>query len=172
MPSHKQRTVNIDSTTRALGNPPSTFSTSDSQALAASFPASPIHSGDMTPDSIREQYQKEVLNAVINDEGHTFGTYDTSYTNAPDVGTEVDTDKHNLPSGFVPNPTSPGPGSISAADQPVFNGELPSQENNVEFGSGLGGTASPAETSKSIAKQSILETYISGKSYAGSDGQT
>ena len=46
------------------------------------------------------------------------------------------------------------------------------EENNVEFGSGLGGTASPAETSKSIAQQTILETYISGKSYAGSDGQT
>ena len=165
MPSHKQRTVNIDSTTRALGNPPSTFSTSDSQALAASFPASPIHSGDMTPDSIREQYQKEVLNAVINDEGHTFGTYDTSYTNAPDVGTEVDTDKHNLPSGFVPNPTSPGPGSANAADKPAPPegfGQTPSDT----WGSGVGSQLSPQASSEAISGQTLGD-YILGRSSAG-----
>ena len=69
------------------------------------------------------------------------------------------------------NLTSPGPGSISAADQPEFNGVLPNPENNVEFGSGLGGLVSPAETSERISGQT-LGNYISGRSYAGSDGSS
>ena len=74
-------------------------------------------------------------------------------------------------SPYMPNLTSPGPGSINAADQPSFNGDLPDGENKSNFGSGLGGTAQPAETSKSISEQTVLGTYISGKSYLGSDGQ-
>ena len=34
------------------------------------------------------------------------------------------------------------------------------------------GTASPAESSKSISEQNLLGEYISGRSYQGSDGKT
>ena len=44
-------------------------------------------------------------------------------------------------------------------------------EFNNEFGSGKGGLVSPAETSAEIAKQGTLGTYISGRSYQGSDGK-
>lgn len=164
MPTHTQRTVNIDSTKRSLGNPPSTFSTSDSESLATSYPASPIHSGDMSPESIRQQYQDEVLNAVINDEGHTFGTFDTSYTDAPDPGNDVDTDKHNLPSAFVPNPTSPGPGSLDAAAKPKAPdgfGQTPSDT----WGSGVGSQLSPKASSEAISGQTLGD-YIMGKAAA------
>ena len=72
----------------------------------------------------------------------------------------------------MPNPTSPGPGSLNAADKPAYTGTVPDQDFNVEFGSGKGGTVSPSETAKEISKQSVhLSSYISGRSYAGSDGQ-
>lgn len=161
MPTHTQRTVNIDATTRGLGNSPSTFSTSDSESLAASFPASPIHSGEMTPEKIKQEYQDSVLNGVINDEGHTFGTYDTSYIDAPDPG-EVDTSKHNLPSGYVPNPTSPGPGSINASDKPAAPdgfGKTPSDT----WGSGVGSQLTPKASSEAISGHTLGD-YILGSS--------
>ena len=71
----------------------------------------------------------------------------------------------------MPNVTSPGPGSINAADQPKFEGELPDPATRLNFGSGLGNTASPSKTSKDIAKQTILGNYISGRSFPGSDGK-
>ena len=44
-------------------------------------------------------------------------------------------------------------------------------ESNVEFGSGKGGLVSPSETSAELSKQGTLGTYISGRSYKGSDGK-
>ena len=78
MPQHKQLTVEAVVTERFMGR-------SASNDLATSFPASPIHSGEITDESVRSQYQEIVMDAVINDGGHTFGTYDTSYSGAPDL---------------------------------------------------------------------------------------
>ena len=62
--------------------------------------------------------------------------------------------------------------SLNATDKPAYTGTVPDQDFNVEFGSGKGGTVSPSETAKEISKQSVyLSSYISGRSYAGSDGQ-
>ncbi len=83
----------------------------------------------------------------------------------------VETGGGGLPaSPFVPNLASPGPGSANAADQPVYTGVLPDPDINVEFGSGIGGLISPHKTSAEISKQS-LGSYISGRSYQGSDGK-
>ena len=88
----------------------------------------------------------------------------------PDLA-DVETGGGGLPSSpYSPNLTSPGPGSINPADQPEYTGTLPDPETNVEFGSGLGGTISPKETSERIGQQ-VLGSYISGRSYQGSDGQ-
>ena len=54
---------------------------------------------------------------------------------------------------------------------PEYSGELPDPEFNVEFGSGQGGLVSPSKTSAELAKQGTLGTYISGRSYQGSDGK-
>ena len=47
----------------------------------------------------------------------------------------------------------------------------PDAESNVEFGSGQGGLVSPSTTSAELSKQGTLGTYISGRSYQGSDGK-
>ena len=139
--------------------------------LQTAFPSSPLYNGDMSDEERKKLFQELVLDGTVNS-GHGLNSFNRDYQDAPDI-TQVETGGGGKPaSPYVPNLTSPGPGSVSAADQPVYNGTLPSLENNIEFGSGLGGTTSPSETSPSISEQSVLETYISGKSYLGSDGQS
>lgn len=164
MPSHRQRTVDIRSTSRALNSP--NLSTHDTSLMTRLFPASPIHSGDITPDSLRALYQEEVLDAVINDGGHTFGTYDTSYRGAPNMA-EVDIAANNLPSPYVPNPVSPGPGSLNDSDKgpaPEGFGTTPTQN----FGTGVGSQLSPHSAAERIASTKLGE-YLSGKSSPSSD---
>ena len=140
--------------------------------LQSIYPGSPILNGDITDDERKETYQAEALDGNVAN-GLGFNTFNRDYAQngAPNFD-DVETGGGGLPaSPYIPNLTSPGPGSISAADQPEFTGNLPNPENNVEFGSGLGGLASPAETSERISGQT-LGNYISGKSYAGSNGST
>lgn len=155
MPSHKQGTVEPPITDRRMGS-------SASNDLKSSFGSSPIYSGDMTAESIREQYQKEILDGVINDGGHTFGTYDPNYVDAPDMN-DVETGGSGLPaSPFVPNPVSPGEGSVDPSDQaeaPDGFGETPSA---TPF-SGVGSQLSPKASSESISKQTLGQ-YGLGKS--------
>ena len=139
--------------------------------LQSMFQSSPIHAGLLTDEERKKLYQELALDGTVTS-GLGLNSFNRDFEGAPDLS-QVETGGGGKPaSPFVPNLTSPGPGSVSAADQPVFNGTLPSAENNIEFGSGLGGTISPSETSPSIAEQGVLETYISGKSYLGSDGQS
>ena len=164
MPSHRQRTVDIRSTSRALNSP--NLSTHDTSLMTRLFPASPIHSGDVTPDSLREMYQSEVLDAVINDGGHTFGTFDTSYTGAPNMA-DVDVGANNLPSPYVPNPVSPGPGSMNDTDKgpaPEGFGTTPTQN----FGTGVGSQLSPHAAAERVAGTKLGE-YLSGRSSPSSD---
>jgi hypothetical protein len=148
--------------------------------LKASFPSSPLY-GEYTPESVLEigvsalngaggkgDSSTGTADGIVNDSGHTFGTFDLNYTNSP-VMADVKTGGGGLPaSPYLPNPTSPGPGSVFANDQDAYTGELPAA--GVEFGSGLGGTASPLDTAKGISSQTI-GSYISGRSYQGSDGR-
>jgi hypothetical protein len=61
---------------------------------------------------------------------------------------------------------------MNAADQPVYEGTIigNTELSSAEFGVGLGGTVSPAVTAKEIAKQSVLGSYIMGRSFATSNG--
>jgi len=147
MPSHTQGTVNSTTTERGFGS-------AASNDHASMFSSSPIHSGEITRETIREQYQSEVLDGQINDGGHTFGTHDPNYTEAPDLS-EVETGGGGLPaSPFVPNPVSPGEGSVDPTDQaeaPEGFGESPSA---TPF-SGVGSQLSPKESSESISRQTL-----------------
>ena len=151
--------------------------------LQSMFPSSPIYLGNMTDEERKKSYQGLSLDGNVNDAsdsagvsvpggpGHGVNSHDRDYSNAPDLS-QVETGGGGLPaSPYMPNLTSPGPGSLNAADQPEFNGELPDPSNRSNFGTGLGGLVSPSETAKSVSEQSTLEAYISGKSYLGSDGQ-
>jgi hypothetical protein len=156
MPTHKQQTVEPLTTVRDKGS-------SDSASLKSAFPASPIHQGEMTAESIRQQFQEEVIDGTVNDGGHTFGTFNRDYSDAPDLS-EVKTGGGGLPaSPYVPNPTSPGPGSVNAADQaeaPEGFGESPS---NVP-GSGVGSQLQPKTSSESQSR-GRLGDFIMGKAW-------
>lgn len=147
MPSHKQGTVEPAITDRALGR-------SGSNTLASSYASSPIHSGDMTPDSIREQYQTAVLDGTINDGGHTFGTQNLNYEDAPNMD-DVETGGGGLPaSPYVPNPVSPGEGSTDPSDQseaPEGFGDTPSA---TPF-NGVGSQLSPKASAEAISAQTL-----------------
>jgi hypothetical protein len=154
MPTHTQNTVDAPVTERGLGK----TATNDLKAIYAQ---SPIYT-DMTPDSIRLQFQDDVLDSVINDDGHTFGTFDTSYTDAPDLS-EVEIGGGGLPaSPHVPNPSSPGEGSVNATDQP----EAPDgygQTPGSQWGSGVGSALQPKNSSEKISSQKLGD-YVMGKS--------
>ena len=155
--------------------------------LRASFPQSPIHKGELTDSERKEAFQKLVLDGNVEDDvkvngvtikggpGHGIDSYDRDFKGSlqnpvPNLN-DVETGGGGLPaSPFVPNLASPGPGSANAADQPVYTGDLPDPDINIEFGSGMGGLVSPHKTSAEIAKHS-LGSYISGRSYQGSDGK-
>lgn len=107
-----------------------------------------------------------ISEGTINDAGYMFGTYNLNYEDAPNLE-EVETGGKGLPSTpWTPNVNSPGPGSVSAADQEEFSGTLPEATN--QFGSGLGGSVSPQTTSKGISSQTLGD-YVTGESYDGSD---
>jgi len=138
------------------------------QNISSIFSASPIHAGTITDAERITFYQAKVLDGSVAG-GFGLANFSTSYTSngAPELDT-VDTGGAGKPATpYVPNPNSPGPGSVNAADIADFEGEIP--VGSPEFGSGLGGTLSPSIASESIEKQT-LGNYISGQSYEGSKG--
>ena len=156
MPTHKQTTVEPPVTVRNMG-------ASDTATLKSAFPASPIHMGEMTVESIRKQYQETVIDGVVNDGGHTFGEFSLDYKDAPDLN-EVETGAGGLPATpYVPNPTSPGPGSANAADQAEapdgFAATVPAQ-----WGSGVGSQLQP-KTSSEQQSRGTLGDYVLGKAW-------
>lgn len=166
MPTHRQRTVNIDVTARSLGRLGG-LSTSDSTQIRAMYPASPIHNGVITVDERRAYFQSDVVNNVTSDGGHTFGTFNMDYIGSPDMG-DVDTSALNIPSPYVPNPASPGPGSQNDADKPAPPegfGQTPSEA----YGTGVGSRLSPHASSARIAGQTLGD-YVLGRSSAESEG--
>jgi len=138
--------------------------------LQAAFPHSPIFKEELTDLERKKAFEELVLSGkVIN--GNGLNSFSRDFEGAPNLE-EVETGGAGLPaSPYVPNLASPGPGSFNAADQPVYAGELPEKEYRNQFGTGKGGLVSPSETSVNISKQGTLKTYISGKSYQGSDGK-
>ena len=181
MPSHTQRTVDFNSTVGALQGGDAqrpNFSSHDSATLAAIFPASPIlrSTNPLSPTERKNYYQANVLDSTDGDGGHTFGdgfdrNFGTSTSTpaarkAPNMA-EVDLEGLKLPSPYVPNPTSPGPGSMSDSDKPnppAGFGTTPTQN----FGTGAGSQLSPHAGAARIAG-ATLGAYISGRSSSDSD---
>lgn len=157
---------------------------------SSAYPASPIHNGTMTDGEVVKAFIPAVQSGNVSSDftaygatvrggvGNRMASYDRDYVDAPDVaGNTMTYDGKPFGGGegapsspYVPPLTSPGPGSMSATDQPAFTGVLPVAGG--EFGVGLGSTANPAETSKEISDQDVdtATALISGRSYAGSAG--
>ena len=154
MPTHKQGTVNPPLSERGMGK-------SASNDLKASYASSPVYN-ELTEDSIKEQYQKEVLDGDVNDGGHTFGVFNRDYVDSPDMG-DVETGGEGKPaSAFVPNPVSPGEGSVDPSDQaeaPEGFGQTPSATPFV----GVGSQLSPKASSEAISRHTLGD-YGLGKS--------
>ncbi len=139
MPTHTQGMTESVSSVRDMGS-------SDTATVQASFPASPMYLGDISDDERKEQFQALVLDGEVNDEGHTFGTFNRDYDGAPNYA-DVETGAGGLPgSPWVPNPVSPGPGSLNPADQvdpPDGWGMTPGDG----WGQGVGSQLEPAASS-------------------------
>ena len=149
------------------------FGTRNDGNLRSAFPSSPLFNGDLTDKERKESYEDLALNGEVHG-GNGLNSFSRDYTGntqdpVPNLE-DVETGGGGLPSSpYTPNLASPGPGSLSATDQPEFNGTLPDPENSVEFGSGLGGLVSPDVTSQKISETKIGD-YISGRSFLGSGG--
>ncbi len=156
MPTHKQTTVEPVATARDLGR-------SDSAMMKSAFPASPIHLGEITAESIQKQYQEQVIDGVVNDGGHTFGEISLDYTDSPDLN-EVETGGGGLPATpYLPNPVSPGPGSLNPADQAEAPDGFGDREPN-QYGEGVGSQLQP-KTSSEQQSRGKLGDYVLGKSW-------
>jgi len=153
--------------------PTKPFGARNDTNVRAAFADSPIYKNEITDQERKETYQDNALNGTVTN-GNGINSFNLDFegtTQDPVPNLEdVVTGGGGLPaSPFVPNLASPGPGSVSAADQPVYNGEIKDPATNVEFGSGLGGTLSPDASSQRMS-QATLGNYISGRSYQGSGG--
>jgi hypothetical protein len=161
----------------------------------SAYANSPIYSGDMTDSTVRKVFAEGVQTedptdafdaygrSVAGGVGNRMSSFNVDFVGdsenpVPDIAGNTQTsdgkafgDGQGAPSSpYIPPLTSPGPGSVSATDQPAYTGNLPDPALNVEFGSGLGGLTSPHETSPEIATQDTVTAFISGRSYAGSAG--
>jgi len=147
MPTHRQNVVEAKGapSSRALG-------ARDDKTIKAAFAGSPLF--ELKDDDVRAQYQQLVLDGVINDEGHTFGTQTMDYSDAPNME-EVETGAGGLPaSPYVPNPVSPGEGSVDPsdlADPPEGFGQTPSSTPFV----GVGAVENPKGTSERAARHTL-----------------
>ena len=153
MPSHTQGTIEVNASTRGMG-------TSDTSSMQACFPGSP--SWVLTGDDLRAEFQTLVLDSVVNDGGHTFGEFNRDYVDAPAYG-DVETGGSGAPaSAWVPNPTSPGAGSVNPTDQPAPPDGFGTTPND-QWGAGVGSQLGPDASSAAQSSHTLGE-YVSGQS--------
>ena len=111
---------------------------------------------------------KDLLqSAVVNDAGHTFGTFNRDYGHPdnPDFA-DVKTGPGGLPAtAQSPNVSPPGVGSTNPADMPEPSQQFKGGGDAFPRGDS---SANPKDTSAEIAKQTLGE-LMGGKSYKGSD---
>ena len=179
MPSHNQNTVDIPSGGTGHLGATSELSRSNTNSLKASFPGSPIHTGLVTRESIQEHFQEWVINGEVID-GYCFSYFSLDYDKGPKeaqppVIASVKVGPAGLPgSPHLPNPTSPGPGSINPKNQGAPPDGLEKLKTSRPPFVGEGTALDPMKSSK---RQSVhkIKKYIMGKSNkasVGSHGKT
>ncbi len=174
MTSISQTLVNFNGTAIAQGTP----GNSNTANLQSMFPSSPIYLGDISDNERRDSFDEisqdtfsttAGFNDLADITGYYGINYSYNYVNAPDLN-NVDLATHNLPSPYMPNPTSPGQGNgANHTSKPAFTGQVKNVNTVNNFGSGLGGLVSPSDTSPNIS-QLKLGDFISGNSFQGSGG--
>ena len=117
MPTHKQIKVEPPVRTYKLGS-------SDTGDLKTIYPGSPVNDGSLTDKIVETMFEDMNQAPVLSDGGHTFGTVNRDYQDAPNLE-EVKTGGGGLPgSPYAPNvavaPTDPhNPKGIPAAGAEV-----------------------------------------------------
>jgi hypothetical protein len=147
MPTHKQDTVKSSKvTTRGLG-------AADTTNAILAYPGSPIHSGELTEEIVRAQGQ-DLVDGITSDGGHTFGSFDMDYSDAPDFA-DVEVGGGGLPGApFAPNIASPGEG-MNPADIPAVGVEATEAARGAGSPFPGDGLASPSKASKSVSRQKL-----------------
>jgi hypothetical protein len=166
------------------------FGKREPRNLQSAYANSPIYREDMTDETVKAAFVAavQVGDATLGFEAHgtpvaggtgnRMSSFDRDFVDAPNIAENSQTDDgkefgkgEGAPTTpYIPPLTSPGPGSVSATDQPAYTGVVPNEDENIEFGSGLGGLANPSETSPEIAKQETVTALFSGRSYESSAG--
>jgi hypothetical protein len=160
MPSAKQIKVEVPPTDGSLAR----VSSSNTARLQSIYKDSPIYKGEINDAKLLEGY-RVILTGVTNDGGHTFGTismdYEGSGDQTPPVYGDVKTGGEGLPaSAWVPNPSSPGPGSMNPADQVEVEG-FGVNPSDTPF-TGAGSQLSPSDSSKKLGALKLGE-YLKGR---------
>jgi hypothetical protein len=143
----RQLLVQVTPTARGLGS-------SDSANLQKAFPASPISSGELTDEKVIQDGQRLLIEGVVNDGGHTFGTFDRDYPESPDLA-QVEIGGAGKPgSPYAPNIASPGEGMNPAS---IPESGVAATENAKGTGSPFPGDGleSPKPAAARISKQTI-----------------
>lgn len=146
MGSYRYPTIQtVTATTRGKGS-------SDTATLKSMFPSSPGNSVDMA-DFRNKNYDALTDGEIVDNQ--QVGNFSLDYVNAPSYA-DVPTGAGGLPaSAWVPNPMSPGEGSVNPADlaaAPAGYGTVPT--NGAHAGSSNPVTAQERDPSVSSAKTS------------------
>ena len=173
MPSHKQGTVTPvpgknygTSTARSKGS-------ANHGEIAASFPGSPLNGEDQllddgtsAPSKMAAWYTTNVLQATINDGGHTFGEQPMNWSQNIPAG-EIANDGGGAPANpFVPNTVSPGDGSVNPADQDPAPDSLANMQPSDPPGVGVGSQLSVPDSSQAQNTAAIGELAMGDSPYA------
>jgi hypothetical protein len=127
---------------------------SDIAVLQKAFPGSPVYAGSLTDEYATDQYMDIVTNAEVNDGGHTFGTVDLNYSQAPDLN-DVEVGGAGKPgSPYAPNIASPPEGQ-NPADIPESGVEATERARGSGGAFSGDGLANPKDTSLVISEQKI-----------------
>ena len=163
-------------TTRAKGD-------SDTAALKLMFRQTPslgVPTGDegsvvlTTGDTAT--YKTESLALLLDgtvEENSQVGTFSKDYSDAPDYETVVIGGGGLPASPWVPNPNSPGAGSVNPADQPSAGIYGQTVTNGAHAGSSTDAKAEGRNPSASSTKMSVTESPLTaGKSPASDSAPT
>ena len=161
--STKQTTVEARTTERSRVNE-TIVSNSDSQTLKALFPGSPIHTGELTAENVKKSFKDGVLSGNSGATGDFPEGVDRSYGQEELDLSKVKTGGEGKPaSPHVPNPVSPGKGSVDPAKQAEAPEGFGTVRSDVP-GSGPGSKLDPKLAGQKITAQDIdnLELGESG----------
>ena len=145
-------------------------STSGTARVRACFPQTPI----IDEEDLKKLFVEKVLSGEVLD-GFMFESFNRDYVGTtnqpapdftPDKDTSITVEGESIPSHFVPNPTSPGEGSLNPTDKP----EAPDGfvKHTEQFGNGAGSKQGPATLRENlVAARETFGTYIKGKAIQG-----